>query len=173
LRLTGVDRFIDAIIDWTERAAGLFLAAIVALTFVSVTLRATLNTTIPDWFDLSRLFLGIAIFWGIASTSYRHEHIQVDFVWEWLGPRGRRLVDLFATGVLLAFLAAFAWMLTYKVGSGFSSGEATFDRRTPIWPFHLVAALGIVLATVLVAVRLVRIVRGTYVGAPRPIDPVQ
>jgi TRAP-type C4-dicarboxylate transport system permease small subunit len=168
-----VDRILDAVIDFTERAAGIFLAAIVALTFVSVTLRRAIGWTIPDWFDLSRLALGVAIFWGIASTSYRDEHIQVDFVWEWLGPRGRRIVDFFATCVLLAFLAAFAWMLTYKVDSGFRSGESTFDVRIRIWPFHLVAALGIFLATVLVAIRLVRIVRGRYVAPPRPIDPVQ
>jgi TRAP-type C4-dicarboxylate transport system permease small subunit len=168
-----VDRILDAVIDFTERAAGVFLAAIVVLTFVSVTLRARLGIAVPDWFDLSRLTLGVAIFWGIASTSYRDEHIQVDVVWEWLGPRGRRIVDFFAACVLLAFLAAFAWMLTFKVGSGFRSGESTFDVRIPVWPFHLVAAFGIFLATVLVAIRLVRIVRGTYTAAPRPIDPVQ
>ena len=168
-----MDRIINATIDWTERAAGIFLAAIVALTFVSIGLRAALSTTIPDWFDLSRLFLGIAIFWGIASTSYRNEHIQVDFFWEWLGPRGKRLVDFFATSVLLVFLAAFSWMLTYKVNSGFRSGESTFDVRLPVWPFHLLAALGIFLATVLVTIRLVRILRGMQVAEPHRIEPVQ
>ena len=53
-------------------------------------LRAFFSMAIPDWFDLSRLMLGIAIFWGIATTSYRDEHIQVDFLWEWVGPRGKR-----------------------------------------------------------------------------------
>ena len=46
--------------------------------------------------------LGVAIFWGIATTSYRDEHIQVDFLWEWAGPRGKRRIDLFATIVLFA-----------------------------------------------------------------------
>jgi TRAP-type C4-dicarboxylate transport system permease small subunit len=167
------DRIIDSTVDFTERAAGIFLAAIVALTFVSVGLRATVTWTIPDWFDISRLMLGVAIFWGIASTSYRDEHIQVDFVWEWLGPLGRRVVDFISAAVLLAFLAAFAWMLVYKVDNGYRSGETTFDVHLPIWPFHLAAALGIFLATVLVAIRLVRIVRGTYVAPPHPIEPVQ
>jgi len=168
-----LDRIIDTTVGFTERAAGIFLAAIVGLTFVSVGLRATITWTIPDWFDLSRLTLGVAIFWGIASTSYRDEHIQVDFVWEWFGPRGRRILDFISTGVLLAFLAAFAWMLTYKVDSGYRSGETTFDVHLPIWPFHLAAALGIFLATVLVAIRLARIVRGTCAPPPHPVDPVQ
>jgi hypothetical protein len=40
------------------------------------------------------------------------------------------------------------------------SGEATFDLRIEIWPFHLVAALGIFFAVILLAIRLVRIARG-------------
>jgi TRAP-type C4-dicarboxylate transport system permease small subunit len=168
-----VERLIQVVVGVTERAAGFFLAAIVALTFTSIMLRAFFNTTIPDWFDLSRLFLGIAIFWGIASTSYRDEHIQVDFLWESVGPRAKWLIDLFATTVLLAFLVAFSWMLVLKVNSGFRSGEATFDVRIQIWPFHMVAALGIFLATVLVAIRLVRICRGRGDTSPRRIEPVQ
>ena len=168
-----MERLVKVTVDVTERAAGIFLAAIVALTFVSIMMRAFLNTAIPDWFDLSRLMLGVAIFWGIATTSYRDEHIQVDFFWEWVGPRGKWLIDLFATIVLLAFMAAFAWMLIYKVDSGFRSGEATFDVRIPIWPFHMVAALGIFLATLLIAIRLVRLWRGRGAITPRDIKPIQ
>ena len=168
-----MERLVKVTVDVTERAAGIFLAAIVALTFVSIMLRAFLSMAIPDWFDLSRLMLGVAIFWGIATTSYRDEHIQVDFLWEWVGPRWKRLIDLFATIVLLVFMAAFSWMLIYKVDSGFRSGEATFDVRIPIWPFHTLAALGIFLATVLIAIRLVRIWRGAGAAEPRPIEPVQ
>jgi TRAP-type C4-dicarboxylate transport system permease small subunit len=168
-----VERLVKVTVDATERAAGIFLAAIVALTFTSIMLRAFLNTAIPDWFDLSRLLLGVAIFWGIATTSYRDEHIQVDFLWEWVGPRGKWLIDLFATSVLFVFMAAFAWMLTYKVDSGFRSGEATFDVRIPIWPFHTLAALGIFLATLLIAIRLVRLWHGRRAVAPRDIKPIQ
>lgn len=168
-----MDRLVKVTVDVTERAAGIFLAAIVALTFFSIMLRAFVNTAIPDWFDLSRLMLGVAIFWGIATTSYRDEHIQVDFFWEWVGPRGKWLIDLFATIVLFVFMAAFAWMLVYKVDSGFRSGEATFDVRIPIWPFHMVAALGIFLATLLIAIRLVRLWRGRGAVAPRHIKPIQ
>jgi TRAP-type C4-dicarboxylate transport system permease small subunit len=151
---------VDRLIDGTERAAGLFLAAIALVVFVSVVLRGVFRTAIPDWYDLSRLMLGVAIFWGIAATSYRNAHIKVDILWEWSGPRGRRLIDLFATFVVLAFLAAFSCMLVAKVVSGLRSGEATFDLRLQIWPFHLMAALGIFFATVLVAIRLVRLLQG-------------
>ena len=144
----------------TEEAAGIFLGAIAAITFVSVTLRGTLGFAIPDGFDVSRLLLAVAMFWGIASTSYRNEHIQVDLVWQMLSPAGRRRLDLVASAITLAFMAVFALMLVQKVMSTWRSGEATFDIRLPIWPFHLLAALGIAFATLLLVIRLIRLARG-------------
>ena len=89
------------------------------------------------------------------------------------GPRGKRIVDLIATVVLVGFLAVFAYMLIFKVESGYRSGESTFDTRMPVWPFHAVAALGIFLATLLTVVRFIRLLRGTRTSVERPIEPVQ
>ena len=73
---------------------------------------------------------------------------------------GKRLIDIFATAVTLAFMAVFAWMLEGKVTSVFASNEQTFDLRLPVWPFHAVAALGIALASLLLLLRLVRLLTG-------------
>lgn len=154
-----VDRFIDR----TEKVAGLFLAAIATLVFCSIALRGTLGFTIPEWYDLSRLMLAVTVFWGLTATSYRNHHIKVDILWEAVGPRARRWIDLFSALVLFAFLCAFSVMLAFKVSNTFHSNEATFDLRLPIWPFHLIAALGVLFATILVAIRIVRVWRGTAV----------
>jgi TRAP-type C4-dicarboxylate transport system permease small subunit len=151
-----VDRFIDGI----EKTAAIFLAAVTALVFFSIMLRALFTYAIPDWYDFSRLMLGVMIFWGIAGASYHNRHIKVDIVWEWAGPRARRWIDIVASLILLAFLLAFSIMLVEKVRSGFVSNEATFDTRVVIWPFHLAAALGIFAATALMAIRLVRLFQG-------------
>src|SRR5215211_782287 len=115
-----------------ERVAGFFLAVITGLTFVSVLLRNVFGFAIPDSFDVSRLMLAVAIFWGIASTGYRGEHIQVDILWQACGPKGRRAIDVVATAISLAFIALFGWMLlAAKVPDSIRSGEATFDLRLP------------------------------------------
>lgn len=155
-RRTAVDRFIDGI----EQTAAIFLAAVTALVFFGITLRALFNYAIPDWYDFSRLMLGVMIFWGIAGASYHNRHIKVDILWEWAGPVARRWIDIVAALILLAFLVAFSIMLVEKVRSGFVSQEASFDLRVVIWPFHFVAALGIFAATVLMVVRLVRLFQG-------------
>lgn len=149
-----------AFIDKVELIAGLLLGAIALLTFTAVMLRWLFNYGLPDAFDFSRLLLGTAMFWGIALAGFHNRHIQVDGFWELAPAWGRRLIDIFATSVTLAFMALFAWMLEGKVTSVFFSNEQTFDLRLPVWPFHAVAALGIALASLLLLLRLVRLLTG-------------
>jgi TRAP-type C4-dicarboxylate transport system permease small subunit len=151
---------VDRLIDGIEMTAAIFLAAVTFIVFVSIALRAVAGIGVPDWYDFSRLMLGVMIFWGIVGASYHNRHIKVDILWEWAGPRARRWIDIVASLILLAFLAAFSWMLVAKVQSGYLSGEGTFDLRVAVWPFHLVAALGIFCATVLMVVRVSRLARG-------------
>lgn len=182
---------VERLIAYTEMAAGVFLAAVTALVFVNVTLRGTsvglgdfLNwitgrtdmkfvLTIPEWYHLSCLALGICIFWGFAATCYRNDHIKVDILWDWAGPHGKRLIDLSATGILFLFLLVFTYMLGVKVVSGYGSGEATYDLRLKLWPFHLVMAVGVLFATVLVAVRMIRLARGRNVEREHKVDFVE
>jgi TRAP-type C4-dicarboxylate transport system permease small subunit len=149
-----------AFIDKVELIAGLLLGAIAVLTFGAVMLRWLFNYGLPDTFDFSRLLLGTAMFWGIALAGFHNRHIQVDGFWEMAPPWGKRLIDIFATLVTLVFMAVFAWMLESKVTSVLASNEQTFDLRIPVWPFHTLAALGIVMAVVLLLLRLARLLTG-------------
>jgi TRAP-type C4-dicarboxylate transport system permease small subunit len=182
---------IERLIAYTETAAGIFLAAVTLLVFVNVMLRGSsvglgdfLNwitgrkdmkfvLTIPEWYHLSCLALGVSVFWGLAATSYRNDHIKVDILWDWLGPVGKRLLDTFATGILFLVLLVFTYMLGVKVMSGYWSGEATYDLRLKLWPFHLVMGIGILFATVLVFVRLLRLVRGENVEREHKIEHLE
>src|SRR5216684_6669847 len=125
-----MDRFIDTI-EWI--AAG-FVGIVALNIFVGVLLRNTLNYAIPDSFDIGRLLLGILIFWGIAATSYRGGHITVDLIWANVGPKYQRMIDVFATLVLL------------------------FVVTMPTWPFFAVAWAGDVSAVLLIAIRTYRLI---------------
>lgn len=182
---------VERLIAYTEMAAGIFLAAVTVLVFANVMLRGGstglgdfLNwitgrtdmkfvLTIPEWYHLSCLALGICIFWGFAATCYRNDHIKVDILWDWAGPHGKRLIDLSATGILFLFLLVFTYMLGVKVVSGYGSGEATYDLRLKLWPFHLVMAVGVLFATVLAAVRMIRLARGRNVEREHKVDFVE
>ena len=61
------------------------------------------------------MLLGILIFWGIAATRYRGGHITVDLVWTAVGPRWKRVIDVFATLVLLFVVTVQTYTLFDKV----------------------------------------------------------
>ena len=148
------DRFIQAI-EWL---AAIFVGIVTIDTFVSVLLRYFFAWQIPDSFDFGRLLLGILIFWGIAATSYRGTHITVDLVWSVVNARWKRVIDVFATLVLLFVVAVQTAMLFDKVRVTYEENVQTFDLHLPTWPFFAVAWLGDVSAVLLIAVRTYRLI---------------
>ena len=149
-----MDRFIDTI-EWI--AAG-FVGIVAADVFISVLLRNVFNYSIPDAFDFGRLLLGILIFWGIAATSYRGGHITVDLIWANASPRYQRIIDVFATLVLLFVVTVQTYTLFDKVRGTYYDNVLTFDLRLPTWPFFAVAWVGDVSAVLLIAVRTYRLI---------------
>ena len=149
------DRFVAA----ADFAAGLFLAAITALTFAEVFMRYVVGQGIPDAFDIGRLLLCIALFWGLAGCCRRGEHIQVDVLWELLPPAGRRIMDLFAVSVTAVFMVALSWMTLARVESIRDSGQVTFDLRIELWPFYALAWLGVAAGTLMLLGRYAQILR--------------
>lgn len=149
-----MDRFIDAI-EWV---AAVFVGIVAADVFVSVLLRYFFNTAIPDSYNFGQLLLGILIFWGIAATSYRGGHITVDLVWAGAGPRGRRIIDVFATLVLLFVVTVQTWTLLGKVIGTWEDNILTVDLNVPYWPFYAVAWVGDAAAVLLIAIRTYRLI---------------
>lgn len=141
-----------------ETIAAGFLLAIALLTFGNVALRETLGRQIPDWFDLSKQLQAIAMFWGIALATWRGSHICVDVLWEHCRQPRRRLIDLAATALVLAFLVPMAWMVWTKVGG--TGTQTTSDLRLPLVWFYALSAAGATAAAVLAAVRLAVLWRG-------------
>src|SRR5579863_1618303 len=142
---SAMDRFIDGI----ELIAAFFIGLVALDIFVSVMLRYFFSMQIPDGYDFGRLLLGIVIFWGIAATSYRGNHITVDLIYANVGTRMQRAIDVFATLVLLFVVTVQTYTLFDKVRGTYIDHVLTFDLRLPVWPFFLVAWLGDVSAVFL------------------------
>ena len=153
----GADRAVVAI----ERIAGISLLVVGVLTFLTVILRKFFDTTIPDWYDLSRLLQGIAILWGIASACWRNGHIMVDLVWEQSTPRGRLRIDRIATAAVLVFVTAVAAIALMSAWEMRTMNLLTSDLRLPQWPFYAMGALGLVAAAWMTVLRLRRLRAGT------------
>jgi TRAP-type C4-dicarboxylate transport system permease small subunit len=149
-----MDRFIDSI----ELVAAAFVGIVAVNTFIAIVMRKFFAVTIPDYYDFGRLLLGILIFWGIAATSYRGSHITVDLVWGNVPPRQQRMIDVFATLVLLFVVTVQTITLFDKVRSTYYDHVLTYDLRLPTWPFFAVAWIGDVSAVLLIAIRTWRLI---------------
>ena len=150
------ERLINRVAAFIDGAAAVFLAVITTLTFVAVLLRYVFNVPFPGSFDVSRLLLGVAIFWGIAAAAWRKEHIRVDLFWQFVSPRAQRWIDLFSDIVFTAFIGVFGWMLFWQVARVRASGQTTFELSLPIWVFHGLAWLGIAFCFLVLVARLLR-----------------
>jgi TRAP-type C4-dicarboxylate transport system permease small subunit len=149
-----MDRFIDSI-EWI---AAIFVGVVAADVFISIMLRNFFKLEIPDSYNFGQLLLGILIFWGIAATSYRGTHITVDLLYANVGQTWQRVMDVFATLVLLFVVSVQTWTLFDKVVTTRADNVQTFDLRLPVWPFYAVAWIGDVAAVLLIAVRTYRLV---------------
>jgi len=149
-----MDRFIDSI-EWV---AAFFVGVVALNTFTAVVMRKFFAVTIPDYYNFGQFLLGILIFWGIAATSYRGSHITVDLVWANASPRYQRLIDVFATLVLLFVVTVQTYTLFDKVVNTRADHIVTMDLQLPIWPFFLVSWIGDVSAVLLIAIRTWRLI---------------
>lgn len=154
----GVGWYMDRFIDSIEWIAAFFMGIVAIIVFSTVLLRYFFNFTPPDAYDFSMLMLGIVIFWGIAATSYRGTHITVDLIWAAANPRWQRIIDVFATLVLLFVVVVQTYTLYDKTFSTRIDNVQTFELRWPVWPFYLIAWLGDLSAVLLIAVRTWRLI---------------
>lgn len=150
--------FADRFINGIEWLAAIFVGIVALNIFVNVVLRKFFATSIPDYYDFGRMLLGILIFWGIAATSYRGGHITVDLLWGAAGPRMKRVIDVFATLVLLFVVAVQTVMLFDKVRLTYVDNVLTYDLNLPTWPFYAIAWTGDICAVLLIGVRTWRLV---------------
>ncbi|WP_322865576.1 TRAP transporter small permease [Aquicoccus sp. G2-2] len=163
---------VDRAIQIIERIAGILLAIATLLVVVSAIGRYGFARPLPDAFDLSRLILGVAIAWGIASLGYHGTHIKVDLLAQALPELPRRAMNAFAWAVLLIFTALLAWKIGERTLAAFVGGDVTMDLRLPHWPFFLIIWIGIVAALFTTAIRIWLIIaRGRDLDEFDAIDP--
>lgn len=141
-----------------ERIASLSLAVITLLIFVASLSRYLIATSIPDAHAIASLLLGIAILWGLGSTTWRNDHIAVDLVWQLCPTPLRRLMDILSHLLVTLFIVVLAWVLFGRVETILRAGQTTSDLQLPLWPFYGAAWLGMVSASLLALARLVLLI---------------
>ena len=84
-------------------------------------------------------------------------------------PRWKRVIDVFATLVLLLVVTTQTIMLFDKVRLTRADHVLTYDLNLPQWPFFAVAWLGDASAVLLIAVRTFRLITRPETFARTPV----
>jgi C4-dicarboxylate transporter DctQ subunit len=152
----------DSILSKVENvlAAGA-LAAAALLAIVAVLLRTFFNEII-FWSEEAIIYLIIfSTFLGAVITLRHNEHVKVDVFAMFLKERGKRVMAVIGTLVLLVYLGAigyFAWVLVFEPRT---SATVTPALHLPLWLVTLPLPIGLTLMFLRAAEVLVRLFRGT------------
>jgi TRAP-type C4-dicarboxylate transport system permease small subunit len=142
------------ILGFVETIASFALLGLMTLVCSSIISRWLFNLPFSDWFDFSRLLLGIAVFWGIAAACARDDHIRGDVIWSHLPLRLQHWVDAFGRVLILIFVAALIWKLFEKTADVRATAQETAELRLKIWPFYGLAWLSTLLAGLVLVLQL-------------------
>lgn len=146
--------------DISELIGALALFAVMCIVFASVISRQVFGFIIPDAYDLSRMLLGILIFWGIAGAVAWKALITADFLYFALGRRGRLILDLVAAVVTFGVMALLTWRVWVTVIDAYGNGIRTQDVGIPLWYFYAVAGAAMPVAVLFVLRNALATLRG-------------
>jgi TRAP-type C4-dicarboxylate transport system permease small subunit len=158
---------VEKFVGYVEKTAGYFIGILALITFSEAVLRYVFNSHIPDGFVIGQTLQGIAICWGIASTTYADRHITVDIVYAFGPGWMRRLFDLVGYTLNLLFLALFGYAITFKVFDILEAGQISSEIHMPIWIGYTFASLGVLAAVFTAALRWWQVVFERKIGTVR------
>lgn len=128
-------------IHLTRGVALLGLAALMVIasaTLVDIVARWIFSAPIAGVYDLSRLFITVAMAACFPAALASRQNIRVTFLADMLPGAFDRLCELFASVVTLAFFTLLAWQLVGYSADLIRSGETTFILRMRVAPWWVV-----------------------------------
>ena len=119
-------------------AAGVLLFCMMSVTFVDVVLRYIFNAPLRGSFEVTELMLVVLIFAALPLVSRREEHVVMDFLDRYIGPR-LEMPPKAEFALIKAHKGDHAGNLVYrKTARNFSPMMATAARVTIAEVEHLV-----------------------------------
>jgi TRAP-type C4-dicarboxylate transport system permease small subunit len=153
-----------AIVHTASRAidglAGLALGAVALLVTANILLRALLNRPIIGTYEMVGYLTAAAVGLSLAHCAVQNSHIAVDFLVGRLAQGRQRLVEGLTQLPVLVFLALTTYHLAGYAARVAASGEVSPTTQLAFYPFIYLVALGFLLLSLTVLVRLLQLLQG-------------
>lgn len=156
-RLLSTLRYIDAISEWSGRAACyLILPAIVILTWEVISRYGLNNPTMWAHGTSQRLFATYSILAG-ASILRNDQHVRVDILFNRLSVRKQAILSLFGSVFFFLFCGVLLWKGIDFAWTSLSQLEPDETPwRAPLYPFKMMVPIGAFLILLQGAAKCIR-----------------
>jgi TRAP-type C4-dicarboxylate transport system permease small subunit len=136
-------RFLDRLYTWSGVLAALCVFGICALMLAQAFGRSA-GFLVRGADDIVAWLCAAASFLALGHTFRHGELIRVGLLLDRLGPRGRRVMELFALGVTAAFVAYMLWAVANFVYESWKFKEVAQGLiKVPIWIPQLTFLAGV------------------------------
>jgi len=130
-------------------ATGSLLAAMTLLTTVDVAGRYLFNRPLRGAFELTEVLMAALIFAALPLVTLRSEHIAVDLLDAWLGPKARRLQRSVIQLACAAVATVLAWVMFMQARQTAVDGLYTDALRVPLSPILYFGAAAMLVAALI------------------------
>lgn len=143
-----------------ERAiGGVLLAAIVALITANVFMRYVLNSSL-SWGEELILWIFVWFVWIAVSLAFkRGEHIRITLLFDMLGPRGQKALQVLVSLLIIAFLITLSLECISLMLKPFVASQTSVVLGLPIPVLYASAPVGALLSSIRVIQHLIRTLR--------------
>ena len=143
-----------------ERAiGGVLLAAIVALITANVFMRYVLNSSL-SWGEELILWIFVWFVWIAVSLAFkRGEHIRITLLFDMLGPRGQKALQVLVSLLIIAFLITLSLECISLMLKPFVASQTSVVLGLPIPVLYASAPVGALLSSIRVIQQLIRTLR--------------
>ena len=137
-----VRKVIKKINYYLNYVSSFFLAFLMLMTVADVVSRKIFNSPIMGTYELTLLLITIVVYLGFAHANDFKEHVVIDVLYEVLPRAGKFIFSVISSLLNLALACTMCYAIYNYIFRLYASGGVTASLKIPLWPFAVVAVVG-------------------------------
>jgi len=152
---------IDTVNEWTGKFAHYIVLLMIGALLIEVIARYVFNCPTFWAHETTRLLLGSYMYLLAGYCLLHGVHVRVDVLWRMLSRRHRAIIDLCTSVMFFVLMVLLLWKVGVKTWDSVMVLELSPSVwRPPVWPFKIIAVVGMVL---LFAQGIAKFIRDLYI----------
>ncbi|MBO5638605.1 MAG: TRAP transporter small permease [Oscillospiraceae bacterium] len=160
-----VDRIVRTIATWMDYASCVFLFIMMAFVTVYVIVRAVFGYAIFGTFEVVQLCSLLVVSLSLVHNEYESGNITIDFLDNFLGDVGKRILMIFSLLVSAVISAICSYRMYQFMLAKIKDASVTANLSIPVYIFLLIMFISLALLTVCIVFKLIARIVGYELGS--------